>query len=81
MTRRWRTRGERINLRIAPLARVRGADRGRGVACAEFAEWDQDKSAEWTPAHDDLLDRLAHKYCVYGSIIPDTEFLIVEALT
>ena len=81
MTRRWRTRGGRINLRIAPLAHPRGPDRGRGAACAAFAEWDQDKSAEWTPAHDDILDELARKYLVYGAIVPETEFRIVEALT
>jgi hypothetical protein len=51
------------------------------AACDEFQSWDRDKSAEWTEAHDGMLDELAHKYCVHGSLIPDTEFRIVEALT
>ena len=36
---------------------------------------------EWTSAHDAMLDELARKHLVYGSLIPDTEFRIVEALT
>lgn len=51
------------------------------AACNEFQSWDRDKSKERSEAHDDMLDELAHKYCVRGSLIPDTEFRIVEALT
>ena len=43
------------------------------AACDEFQSWDHDKSTEWSSAHDDMLDELAHKYCVHGSIIPETD--------
>ena len=51
------------------------------AASDEFQTWDADKDVEWTPAHDDKLDELARKYLVHGSIIPDTELRIMEALT
>lgn len=50
------------------------------AACDAFQSWDRDKRTEWTSAHDDMLDELARKYCVHGSLIPDTESRIVEAL-
>jgi hypothetical protein len=42
--------------------------------------WDRDRGADWTPEHDDRLEDLTFEHQVYGSLIPETTFAIVEVL-
>jgi hypothetical protein len=59
---------------IAPLTGVRGIRLKCPAACAEFAVWDQDKSADWTPEYDCMAEELADKHRVHGSLMPLTTF-------
>jgi hypothetical protein len=51
------------------------------AAVAEFNAWDSDTSTDWTAEHDVMLDECARKHGVFGSLIEETRFKIVEVLT
>jgi hypothetical protein len=48
------------------------------AACAEFEVRDEDEGPEWTSEHDRLSEELLEKHRVYGCLIPETTFEIVE---
>ena len=48
------------------------------AACDAFQEWDN-LDNEWTDAHEVKLEELRVRYDLRGTVIPDTEFSIVEA--
>jgi hypothetical protein len=50
------------------------------AACAEFAARDEDEGPDWTSEHDRLSGELAEKHDVYGCLIPETTFEVVEVL-
>jgi hypothetical protein len=52
------------------------------AAVAEFNAWDKAISTnEWTEQHNIMLDECADKHGVFGSLIEETRFKIVEVLT
>ena len=50
------------------------------AACAEFAARDPDPDGDWSAEHDCLSKALADQYAVYGALMAETTFKIVEVL-
>jgi hypothetical protein len=50
------------------------------AACQAFDAWD-DMSGDWGPQHDCMCVELLRRYQVYGSLISETKFKIVECLS
>jgi len=50
------------------------------AACAEFAARDPAPRGDWTPEHDCLAEAVADQHAVYGCLMAETTFQIVEAL-
>ena len=50
------------------------------AACVEFAAQDPDPRGDWTSVHDCLSEALMDRHCVYGALMAETTFKIVEVL-
>jgi len=50
------------------------------AACAEFAAQDPDPRGDWTSEHDCLSEAIMDRHCVYGALMAETTFKIVEVL-
>src|SRR5262249_45007075 len=50
------------------------------AACAEFAARDPNPSGDWSAEHDCLADTVADRHAVYGCLMLETQFQIVEVL-
>jgi len=50
------------------------------AACAEFAARDPNSDGDWTSEHDCLSKALADQHAVYGALMAETTFKIVEVL-
>ena len=50
------------------------------AACAEFAARDPNPDGDWTSEHDGLSEALAAQHAVYGALMAETTFKIVEVL-
>jgi hypothetical protein len=50
------------------------------AACAEFAARDPNPDSDWTAEHDCLSEAIMDRHAVYGALIAETTFKIVEVL-
>jgi len=50
------------------------------AACAEFKTRDPNPDGDWTSEHDGLSEALAAQHAVYGALMAETTFKIVEVL-
>jgi hypothetical protein len=50
------------------------------AACVEFAAQDSNPSGDWTSEHDCLAEAIMDQHCVYGALMAETTFKIVEVL-
>ena len=51
------------------------------AAVAAFNLWDDMSKEEWGDEHDAKMDELSDEYQVFGSLIPETRFEILETQT
>jgi hypothetical protein len=51
------------------------------AAVAAFNLWDDMSKEEWGDEHDAKMDELSDEYQVFGSLIPETRFEILETRT
>jgi hypothetical protein len=50
------------------------------AACAEFAARDPNPDGDWTSEHDCLSEAILSRHAVYGALMAETTFKIVEVL-
>jgi len=50
------------------------------AACAEFAARDPNPDGDWTSEHDCLSEAIMNRHAVYGALMAETTFKIVEVL-
>jgi hypothetical protein len=50
------------------------------AACAEFAVRDPNPDGDWTSEHDCLSEAIMSRHAVYGALMVETTFKIVEVL-
>jgi len=50
------------------------------AACAKFAVRDPNPDGDWTSEHDCLSEALADQHAVYGALMAETTFKIIEVL-
>ena len=50
------------------------------AACAEFAARDPNPDSDWTAEHDCLSEAFMDRHAVYGALMAETTFKIVEVL-